>query len=545
MFPRWRGYEPLEQSTSPQQSKSPSLYLHEGANYVLHRLVSVPRNISWLVRRSPWVRQPKINVTDPPLFCQTVPAASKLRRFLRRFCVLLAILPQILFLILVFCALFFPSYTLVPARYQDLTERSSNSSIPGRANPSNEKVFIATTIYEPTGELTGGAWGDALLKLIDLLGPEHVFLSLYENDPTPSAAASLDVFQQRVQCNASVKAEHVDIKELPKVTLPSGEERVRRIAFLAEVRNRALLPLDDRASPASQITFDKLLYLNDVIFDPTDAAQLLFSTNAEATGQADYRAACAVDFINPFKFYDTYATRDLEGYPIGLPFFPWFSSNGDAGSRHDVLAQKDAVRVRSCWGGMVAFDAKWFQQPQQHSASLFSTATSSNTKPLRFTYDHELYWDSSECCLIHARLQTFSPILPSDDTGIYINPYVRVSYDETTFRWLPLVRRVERTFSLIHAILTYTIGVRTNYRRTEEPGDVVWHYDWQSNNTIIEDTDSEMPQGSWQLAQTTAGVGGYCGIEQMLVLGDGQEGHARWERAPFPPRPVQTAISVL
>ena len=344
--------------------------------------------------------------------------------------------------------------------------------------------------------------------------------------------------------NTSIVAEHIDPNNFPKATLPSGEERLRRIAFLAEVRNRALRPLEDRSSSASQIAFDKLLYLNDVIFNPIEAVQLLFSTNAEATGKADYRAACAVDFINPFKFYDTYATRDLEGYPIGLPFFPWFNGFGEAGSRRDVLAQKDAVQVRSCWGGMVAFDAKWFQQPGPTSTSLISTPPSLDIEPLRFTYDHELFWDSSECCLIHARLQALLPT-PSEGTGIYMNPYVRVSYDEVTFRWLHIIRRVERTFTWIHSILSYMVGPRPSYRRTEHPGDAVWHYAWKPNSTVIEDSDPDMPSGSWELVQTTAGLGGYCGVEQMLVLGDGEEGHPRWENVQFPKRPVQTALPVM
>lgn len=93
---------------------------------------------------------------------------------------------------------------------------------------------------------------------------------------------------------------------------------MKRIAFLAEVRNRALRPLE--ADPLMR--FDKLLFINDVIFDPIDAVQLLFSTNIDASGRAQYGAACAVDFINTFKFYDTFATRDFEGYAMGIPFFP-------------------------------------------------------------------------------------------------------------------------------------------------------------------------------------------------------------------------------
>ncbi len=123
---------------------------------------------------------------------------------------------------------------------------------------------------------------------------------------------------------------------------------MKRIAFLAEVRNRALRPLE--ADPTTR--YDKLLFINDVFFNPIDAVQLLFSTNVGSSGRAEYGAACAVDFINAFKFYDRFATRDFEGYTMGIPFFPWFTDAGEAVSRRDVLEGKDAVRVRACWGGM-------------------------------------------------------------------------------------------------------------------------------------------------------------------------------------------------
>ena len=66
------------------------------------------------------------------------------------------------------------------------------------------------------------------------------------------------------------------------------------MAFLSEVRNRALLPLELYPS----VKFDKLLFVNDVIFNPIDAAQLLFSTNINESGHAQYGAACPLDFIN-------------------------------------------------------------------------------------------------------------------------------------------------------------------------------------------------------------------------------------------------------
>jgi hypothetical protein len=142
--------------------------------------------------------------------------------------------------------------------------------------------------------------------------------------------------------------------------MPTGEKRTKRIAFLAEVRNRALRPL--AAEGAGR--FDKLLYINDVMFKPVDAINLLFSTNVDASGRSQHGAVCAVDFINAFKIYDRFATRDFEGYDMGIPFYPWFTDAGGGSSRQDVFDQKDAVRVRACWGGMTAFEAKWFVESQ-------------------------------------------------------------------------------------------------------------------------------------------------------------------------------------
>lgn len=199
-----------------------------------------------------------------------------------------------------------------------------------------------------------------MLQLIDLLGPDNVHLSIYEDNPTEEAKQSLASFRQNVTCTSvnaptlntanlsgksTIVAEDFDSGTLPRVTLPNGEKRLKRIAFLAEVRNRALDPIDHQG-----VKFDKILYLNDVNFHPIDAVQLLFATNIDSTGRTDYGAACALDFINAFKYYDRFATRDFDGRITGIPFFPFFTSAGTATSRKDMLSQSDAVRVRSCWG---------------------------------------------------------------------------------------------------------------------------------------------------------------------------------------------------
>jgi hypothetical protein len=283
------------------------------------------------------------------------------------------------------------------------------------------------------------------------------------------------------------------------------------------------------------VHFDKLLYTNDVVFDPIDAANLIFSTNVDKTGKAKYHAACAADFIDPFKYYDTFATRDDQGNRMGVPIYPWFSDASNTKSRRDVLDQKDAVKVRSCWGGMVAFDARWFQPGGIDVDSGVANATSFNQEiaegstlipniipPIRFRASADTFWDASECCLIHADIEAAVNRSGSLSTDIYLNPYIRVAYSSGTLSFLRLSRRFERLFSPIQKMLGVSLGLPTkNPRRIQEVGqqyeDIVWEYDdaaWMTTSNM---------SGGYRNVTRTALPGGFCGSRKLLVLGEGDE----------------------
>jgi hypothetical protein len=474
-------------------------------------------------------------------------------RHLRRIPYYLSIFISILIALTAITFTFFPSYTYPPPHYLALRNRVLNtdptSNQSGRGNIHNEKIFIAASLYDPTGELARGHWASSVLDLITLLGEENVFLSIYENDSGEEGERSLADLDARVPCNSSLVYEHLDLDELPKLTIPDGAERVKRITYLAETRNRALKPLDN-----SSTTFDKLLYLNDIAFDPLDALQLLFSTNVNAKGKAEYRAACAVDFINPFKFYDTYATRDLEGYSMGVPFFPWFSGSGQGQSRRDVLAGKDAVPVKSCWGGMVAFDARFFQHVRENITDVetdgrkSSADTAGITTPARFRAlnDTDLFWDASECCLIHADIQRPPPHSESQssssssspetdsipETGIYMNPFVRVAYDPYTLSWLATTRRVEKLYSVIHNIVNHLVGMPWfNARREEVPGEIY-------HDTVFVPAKEEGGVGSFERRERVGRHDGFCGRSGLQVVvpreGEGETGGKGWWTVPTP-----------
>lgn len=512
-----------------------------------------------------WILAPLASIFQSPIKLSFHRLSHRLRR--RRLQWILATVPVVVvILVIIFTALFRPSYTKPPQHYKSLERTCKASRIPGRGNINNEKIFIAASLHDPNGSLLGGKWADAIVQLVGLLGPENVHISVYENDPDAMAEASLQKLRTRLTCkcesklhldklftrsvhagNQSLISEHLPLEEIPIITIPSGEKKTKRIVFLAEVRNRALRSLRDSSSK-----FDKLLYLNDVMFNPIDAVQLLFSTNIGANGRTQYSAVCAVDFINAFKFYDRFATRDLEGYEMGVPFFPWFSATGNAISRQDVLSQKDAVRVRACWGGMTAFEASWFQMNQTDLDNMLdgdnrldderpsSDIAGLQLLPLQFRYELDPFWEASECCLIHADLAYLSRgrgVEDHDDTRIFTNPYVRVAYDSKTLSWLPYTRRLERLYPIIQSMVNKIAGVPSqNSRRLERPGDEVTELVWEYNgNRSSHESDISEVNGTYRYMKRVVGPGRFCGRRNLSILKETiKDGEKNFENVPLP-----------
>ena len=460
---------------------------------------------------------------------RTLPRHPCVRTFrLRRLLILsLYVCVSGLFILIAFTAAFRPSYTKLPRNYHALYRRILHSKELGRGNPNNETIFIAISLYDKGGQLASGPYGQSILDLIDLLGPDNVFLSIYENDSGKEAEEALMSLKERVKCQQEiVYEEHISMDLLPKYPVPDGTRRVKRIQYLADLRNRALKPLNVE----QDTVYDRVLFLNDVYFSPVDAVQLLFSTNVDNTGRAHYISACAVDFVNPFKFYDTFAARDLEGYSMGVPFYPWFSSAGSAQSRRDVLDQKDAVRVKSCWGGMVAVDGRYIQSLASSRVDTLRNKAKSAPPTARFRGEGELYSEASECCLIHADMaRNAHTDAFGEDNQIYMNPYVRVGYSPTTLSWLALTRRFERLYVLPHWLVNTLAGMPAyNPHRTvreHESYDGEW---WAY--------DEKLPgNGSWKTGTKIAENGMFCNVQQMQVLVDGPRmGGKNWEKIPVP-----------
>ena len=113
-----------------------------------------------------------------------------------------AIVLGVLIVLSLLRAIFYPSYQDPPAHYHILRDVVASSSHPGRGNPNNEKVFIATNMVKE--DLIRGAWSKTVLELITLLGEENVFLSVYENDSGHGTVDALKELRSNVRCESWV-----------------------------------------------------------------------------------------------------------------------------------------------------------------------------------------------------------------------------------------------------------------------------------------------------------------------------------------------------
>lgn len=242
-----------------------------------------------------------------------------------------------------------------------------------RHRPQNqERIYIASINWN-NELILRSHWSKALTQLVLKLGRENVFISIYESgsyDNTKGALRELDWELERMRVPRNITLSpvtHEDELAAPArgegwIRTPDGKKQLRRVPYLARIRNLSLLPLQDLARQG--ITFDKILFLNDVVFtvrlksltfcqicllttalfvdQPNDVLGLL------NTNDGEYAAACSLDFSKPPNHYDTFALRDSKGHEPIMQTWPYFSS---AASR-DAIKNMSPVPVASCWNGM-------------------------------------------------------------------------------------------------------------------------------------------------------------------------------------------------
>ncbi|KAI6709753.1 hypothetical protein PZA11_002979 [Diplocarpon coronariae] len=289
------------------------------------------------------------------------------------------------------------------------------------AHLKDQKIFIAS-MFRNSEYMLRLYWNKRLLHLIRHLGPQNVYVSIIESGSLEDTKGALRDLQQeledlqvehRIQLGVSPEEQWASLERVPA----EGEDRtgwihtgrnqsweVRRIPYLAALRNQAMEPLADMKA---KMVFDRVLWINDVIFSAEDVTTLL------ATRDGDYAAACALDFAaDPYTYYDTFALRDIKGDKTASLRYPYFFSSASRAAFQDGRP----VPVASCWNGLISLDAQPFYA----------------NPPLRFRGIPDSLGDEhlegSECCLIHADNAALRR-----EKGVWINPNVRVAYNASTY----------------------------------------------------------------------------------------------------------------
>ncbi|KAJ6578654.1 capsular associated protein [Mycena vulgaris] len=264
--------------------------------------------------------------------------------------------------------------------------------------------FIAANLYEYGVHLP--AWTKQMRLLIKHLGPEQVFVSIYESNSHDRTKELLREFEAQLRRAGVRNSVVLDTDTRRRDGWQSnGHERVQ---YMADMRNKALEPLQDGLAGKR---FDKIIFFNDVYFEWKSILRLL------DTKGGDFDLACGLDF-DGIGLYDTWVIRDSCGERT-KEIWPYFSFDSVA---VDSLRREEPVQVATCWNGVAVFDANWFLPPT-------TTPTVPAGSPLKFRADTPC--PESECFLIaydmHRRTAPGRP-------RIFVNPQVSVAY--TPHNWL-------------------------------------------------------------------------------------------------------------
>ncbi len=177
---------------------------------------------------------------------------------------------MILTIFLLLDALIITSFRPLPVR---------TASLPPQLK--TEKIFIAS-INRNSEYMLRLYWSRALLALCSALGPSNVYVSILESgsqEDTKGALRDLEAklnelgVENRIELGQDVYEQFEELQAVPGPDEdrtgwiftgrgPKGWE-VRRIPYLAALRNRAMQPLLEMKSKRK---FDRVLWINDVVF---------------------------------------------------------------------------------------------------------------------------------------------------------------------------------------------------------------------------------------------------------------------------------------
>ena len=152
--------------------------------------------------------------------------------------------------------------------------RSRAPFLPDVGAPDGQKIFIAS-IHWNNENILRSHWIPGVLGLARHFGKDNIFVSVQESgswDDSKGALRELDQSLEEAGVRRSIildETTHADeIGKPPAETgwiqTARGAKELRRVPYLAKLRNLVLKPLQELAEAGEH--FDKILFLNDVVF---------------------------------------------------------------------------------------------------------------------------------------------------------------------------------------------------------------------------------------------------------------------------------------
>lgn len=262
-----------------------------------------------------------------------------------------------------------------------------------------ESLFIAINLHNSQHVLPNMI--HQIMTLLDVLEDDHphyfstqkkrkkVFVSVFESGSTDDQTKSLLNLWRLILQEKGIENHIVQSRLSPA-------ENAHRIEFLADVRNRALEPM---LNPNQPRKFDRVLFVNDVLFCASDVLKLM----EQVINQDDISMACGMDFDldkqqqpNKLGFYDTWVARDIQGNP----FNKWPATGSQLLSSdaqtNALLTTNKPAKVMCCWNGMALLKAEPFYKGLRFRRAWTTELNPASSNPLQFHTPKGGQWSPNE-----------------------------------------------------------------------------------------------------------------------------------------------------
>jgi alpha-1,3-mannosyltransferase len=200
------------------------------------------------------------------------------------------------------------------------TEAKQNQVVPGE-----HKYFFAINLYN-SFDIIPDLFA-TLFRLASILGPQNIYVSIYENGSTDQTKALLRIFDSLTRS--------VGLRVTIRTSMRTRGAFNHRIEYLAEVRNAAFLPLHELRDAEGEI-FDTIVFMNDILPCVDDILELIYQSRLNNAG-----ITCAADYMYHSElqtpvFYDNWVARDINGTALENAPFEMIFHHPESSARFQV-----------------------------------------------------------------------------------------------------------------------------------------------------------------------------------------------------------------